>query len=376
MKKTPWNARGITLIKGKEKITFPSMRKALIETKLMAVGSSLNKHEALMRFKRNGYEVELNEKPKQATTTKVNKPITKTPVKSKGEFNLAYLTGNETDRKKLSESLFKKVKAPTVKKHGFYVEPKIWKRLIMDVLVLRKNVLLTGASGTGKTELVKRFAEAIKSNIEIFDMSAFTDATAGLFGSHRIKNGSSYFDKAHFYNNIQRGGIILLDEITRATRETGNHLFSVLDDRKILTNPYSESDSDNVAKVDSSCMIIATANEGYQYTGTKTLDEALRQRFVKVQIDYLPSKIEADVLVKRCGISSEDAKKLVKIAEKIRERCKEETLNRATSLRELIDAGDYISCGESFLDAVEYSIISGYQDDEQDEIRDLIKQFG
>ena len=123
-------------------------------------------------------------------------------------------------------------------------------------------------------------------------------------------------------------------------------------------------------------MIIATANEGYQYTGTKTLDEALRQRFVKVQIDYLPSKIEADVLVKRCGISSEDAKKLVKIAEKIRERCKEETLNRATSLRELIDAGDYISCGESFLDAVEYSIISGYQDDEQDEIRDLIKQFG
>ena len=367
--------RGITITKDGISSSFPSIRKALIETKLMSKESSLNKYEAIKRFERNGYIVSNVQKTKEQVSKPIIK-VNKSQVKRKGEFCIETFKGDETDRKALAEKLLKKVKSPTIKKDGFYVPKDTWKRLIIDLLVLRKNVLLTGASGTGKTELVQRFANAIKSSIEVYDMSAFTDATAGLFGSHRMKSGTSYFDKAHFYNAIQKGGVILLDEITRATRETGNHLFSVLDDRKILTNPYSESDSDNVAKVDSSCMIIATANEGYQYTGTKTLDEALRQRFVKIHIDYLPSKIESDVLVKRCGISHDDATKLVKIAEKIRERCKDESLNRATSLRELIDAGDYLSCGESFLDAVEWSIVSGYQDDEQDEIRDLIKQFG
>ena len=369
-------ARGIEIEKGGKKKTFPSIRQALIGTKLMNEKSSMNKQEALLRFKRNGYKVILNEKPKKAVksieikTTDLKKP------KSKGEFSINKLIGDEVNRKLLTDKLLKKVKTPTVAKDGFYVKKDTWKRLIIDLLVLRKNVLLTGASGTGKTELAQRFAKAIKSQIEVYDMSAFTDATAGLFGSHRMRAGTSYFDKAHFYNTIQRGGVILLDEITRATRETGNHLFSVLDDRKVLTNPYSESDVNNVANVNHSCMILATANEGYQYTGTKTLDEALRQRFVKVHVDYLPSKIEADILIKRCGISKEDATKLVKIADKIRTRCKNESLNRATSIRELIDAGDYISCGETFLDAVEWSIVSGYQDDEQDEIRDLIKQFG
>jgi midasin (ATPase involved in ribosome maturation) len=157
-------------------------------------------------------------------------------------------------------------------------------------IVKSVNTLLIGPTGTGKTELVSNIAKELGKDITIFDMGTMSDPIMGLVGTHTISvvDGKTYskFKKSRFSEVIQQPGIVLLDEISRASVAANNLLFPVLDFRKELSMEYSFEDTTPI-KVHPECVFFATANMGSQYTGTHKLDRALIDRFMTVEVDSL-----------------------------------------------------------------------------------------
>jgi MoxR-like ATPase len=173
------------------------------------------------------------------------------------------------------------------------------------------NTMLLGPTGVGKTEMIHAIATAMKKDITIFDMGTMTDPIMSLIGTHviSVKDGvtSSEFVKSRFSEVIQKPGIVVLDELSRAAAGSNNLLFPCLDFRRELPMEYSFHDSTPV-KIHPECVFIATANTGSAYTGTHKLDKALTDRFTVIEIEPLNedgcnyvidqlhgSKINADV---------------------------------------------------------------------------------
>lgn len=149
------------------------------------------------------------------------------------------------------------------------------------------NTMLLGPTGVGKTEMIAAVAKAMKKDMTIFDMGTMTDPIMSLVGTHviSVKDGitSSEFVKSRFSEVIQKPGIVVLDELSRAAAGSNNLLFPCLDFRRELPMEYSFHDSTPI-KVHPDCVFIATANTGSAYTGTHKLDKALIDRFTILEI--------------------------------------------------------------------------------------------
>jgi midasin (ATPase involved in ribosome maturation) len=124
-------------------------------------------------------------------------------------------------------------------------------------------------------------------------MGTMSDPIMSLVGTHIIKmedgKTTSTFVKSRFSEMIQKPGIILLDELSRASATANNLLFPCLDFRRELPMEYCFEDASPI-KVHPECVFFATANLGGQYTGTHKLDRALMDRFMLVEIDPLTSE--------------------------------------------------------------------------------------
>jgi len=156
------------------------------------------------------------------------------------------------------------------------------------------------------------------------------------FGAKRAENGSVFWDKALFAEAIAQGGlIVLLDEITRATPNVLNSLLPLLDWTR---ESYVEEAKEKLV-VGPKTYFFATANIGAQFTGTFKLDSALADRFgAIVECSFLPATEEAELLVKRSGISHDVASRLVKVANMVRnENQTSGKLTETISTRVLLD---------------------------------------
>lgn len=176
---------------------------------------------------------------------------------------------------------------------GYFVEEGMFKLLTRNI-TQRVNTLLLGPTGVGKTELVYNVAKSLDLPLTILDMGTMTDPIMSLIGTHAIsiKDGKTYseFKRARFPAIIQQPGIVLLDELSRASLQANNLLFPVLDFRKELSMEY-DFDSMEPVKIHPECVFIATANLGTEYTGTSRLDRALIDRFLVLQVKELPKSI-------------------------------------------------------------------------------------
>ncbi len=171
----------------------------------------------------------------------------------------------------------------------YYAEKGIYSLLKRNIKT-NTNTLLLGPTSVGKTELVNAVANELDCNITIFDMGTMVDPIMGLVGTHimSVKDGltNSVFKTSRFVDAIQQPGIILLDELSRASAIANNLLFPCLDFRRELAMEYSFNDNDPI-KIHPECCFIATANLGSQYTGTHKLDKALADRFMIIEVEEL-----------------------------------------------------------------------------------------
>lgn len=155
--------------------------------------------------------------------------------------------------------------------------------------------LMLGPTGVGKTETVRLISEAIYGRPDAFcriDMNtlaqehyaaAITGAPPGYVGS---KEGHSLFDETAIAGSYTRPGIVLFDELEKASTEVLRGLMNVLDSGKLtLTSGTKTIDFRN-------CMIFMTSNIGAQ---------AAQQYLDK--LNFLPEKIQK-VCLKRVPVSS------------------------------------------------------------------------
>ncbi len=261
---------------------------------------------------------------------------------------------------------------------GFYIEDSKWNILVRNIK-RHKNTMLTGPTGTGKTDVIIRICKALDIPCRIYDMGAMMDPLTDLLGSHRLENGSSKFDYAKFVKDIQEPGVILLDELSRAPVMTNNILFPCLDDRRMLPVEIADSNGPREIPVHPECTFIATANIGSEYSGTNSLDIALENRFMIIQVDYLPKSFETKVLNIRTGIAENVAEKIVNVANAIRARYLDNSISKTISTRETLNCAELVIDGFSLIEAINYSFCEKFpkygDNSEYDTIKKLIMGF-
>lgn len=132
--------------------------------------------------------------------------------------------------------------------------------------------MLVGPSGAGKTTMPLVIAEKLGVPCIKIDCGTVRDPEE-WFGRRDAADGKTHFTPSVFTEALEKGGVIILDELNRVQPYILSTLFGALDDTRQITV------HNKTIKVSKDCTIVATINEGLKYSGTFRLDEALRQRF-------------------------------------------------------------------------------------------------
>lgn len=249
----------------------------------------------------------------------------------------------------------KNLKPPTIKDDGFYVDADTWYYLLRG-LNRRKNILLVGATGTGKTELTTLVCQKVLKPQSIFDM-AISNPMTTLCGNHRINsNGVSEFQMARFALQVQKDNLIVLDELSRAHPASNNILLPLLDSRRTLYIENAMEEAEIKASPDA--VFWATANIGMEYVGTTTLDNALMDRFHPVELLYPPADKEIEILTVRTQITKGDAITLVDFANNIRGN---RDLSQGVSTRQLLEVSELVYDGFNKAEAARRVILNRFE---------------
>lgn len=271
-------------------------------------------------------------------------------------------------------------KTPKPEENQFYVDNEVWEQILYS-LSSGKNVLLTGPSGSGKSELAYIAAKALGSDLEAFNMGAMSEPRSSLIGNtHFDKEKGTWFDESRFAKTVQNeDGVVLLDEITRSDPGAFNILLPLMDRQGYL--PLDESEDGQVIQRGESVAFIATANVGMEYTGTMAMDKALKDRFaVTIDMEFPPEANEVGILTGRCdGLRKVDAKRLVKIATRQRDLARDGEFIEQISTRMLLEAGEQIAAGVDFRTACKFCIENQFSADGGDasdrtKIRQIIQK--
>lgn len=249
---------------------------------------------------------------------------------------------------------------PTVDKDGFYVEDDTWWDLMLNI-VNNVNTLFKGPAGSGKTELIQLACKKLDIPCHVYDMGSMYDPISDLLGVHRMTAQGSVFDYAQFTQDIQHEGVILLDELSRATPAVNNILMPCLDSRRTLRVEMAGSKDKREIPVHPKCRFVATANIGAEYSGTNELDLALRDRFDEMDINYMPVVEEVNMLMKRFKICKADAQNIVKTAATIRNKAASGDIEFAITTRETIRAAAKVRDGWPATKAMERAFLPRYE---------------
>jgi nitric oxide reductase NorQ protein len=167
------------------------------------------------------------------------------------------------------------------------------------------------------------------------------------------------------------GSICYLDEIVEARKDTTVVIHPLTDMRRTL----SIDKKGEVIQAHSGFMVVISYNPGYQSI-LKDLKQSTRQRFVSIEFDYPEAEKEAEIVAFEGNIDTENALKLVSLAEKIR-NIREHGLTEGASTRLLIYAAQLIRRGIPVHQACWSAICLPLTDDArlQETLNDLIEDI-
>jgi len=210
------------------------------------------------------------------------------------------------------------------------------------------NILVTGHQGCGKSSLIRQFAGFYKRPLATFQIGLLAES-GQLFGQQRLKDGDTFYQSFLFPEAIQVPGCVIhLEEINRSeTPHALNELFSVLsEDRSIWIDELG------LVEVASDVVFFASMNEGEGFTGTDEMDIALRDRFYRIKLDYLPASVEQEILTLKTGVDNETAGLIVNVVHKLR---KDSETDINISIRHSLMIGELMAFGATLREALVYS---------------------
>jgi nitric oxide reductase NorQ protein len=211
------------------------------------------------------------------------------------------------------------------------------------------NILITGNQGCGKSTLVRQFASIHNRPLATFQIGLLLES-GQLFGQQRLRSGETFYQEFLFPKAIQTPGCVIhLEEINRSeTPHALNELFSVLsEDRSIWIDELG------FVQVAPGVIFFATMNEGDEFTGTENLDAALKDRFYRIHLEYLPEEVEREVLVRKTGIDPDLAGSILRMVNRIRGNREMEI---SVSIRHSLMIAELMSLGASLREALVYSL--------------------
>ncbi|MFI8574082.1 AAA family ATPase [Rossellomorea aquimaris] len=206
-------------------------------------------------------------------------------------------------------------------------------------LSLGKNLLLKGPTGSGKTKLSDTLSSIFSQPMHSINCSVDLDAEA-LLGyktiSERDGKNTIEFIEGPVIQAMKNGHLLYIDEINMAKPETLPILNGVLDYRRSITNPFTGE----IVKAAPTFGVIAAINEGY--VGTVPLNEALKNRFVVIDVPYIEGETLKSVIESQSKLSdSKLITQFVDLSSDLLVQVKNGQISEeAASIRALLDACD------------------------------------
>ncbi|KYD08498.1 MoxR family ATPase [Heyndrickxia sporothermodurans] len=251
----------------------------------------------------------------------------------------------------------------SVSKNGYIPSDDSILQDALIAILLGKNILLKGPTGSGKTKLAETLSSLLHQPMQSINCSIDLDAE-GLLGYKTIaqENNQSKieFVPGPVINAMKEGHLLYIDEINMARPETLPILNGVLDYRRQITNPFTTE----VVKADSNFGVIAAINEGY--VGTVPLNEALKNRFIVINVPYIQGETLKNVLLSQSQLKNEELiNKFVTFSSDLISQAQMGKISEeAASIRALIDTCD-LALFLPALRAIQRGIIDKLEDERE-----------
>ena len=245
-------------------------------------------------------------------------------------------------------------------------------------------MMLTGPTGTGKSQTAIAVAEALGKDLFYINLGATQDPRGTLIGNtHFSKDAGTFFNESAFVQALKTPGtVILLDEISRAHPEAWNILMTVLDPGQRYLR-LDEAVGAPTVKVAEGVSFIATANLGSEYTAVRVMDRALIDRFTIAEIPFLNPKQEVSLLKKIYPtLDNEIAENIAEIAGQTRDEISSDTARISTmiSTRAVIEMAGLLDDGFSLAECAQVSIYPLFSNDggmqsERTFVKQLVQKY-
>ena len=199
---------------------------------------------------------------------------------------------------------------------------------------------ITGLSGNGKTLGVEQACAQLKREVVRVNITIETDED-DLIGGFRLVNGSTVWHNGPVIEALERGAILLLDEIDLASNKI-LCLQSILEGNGVFLKKIGR-----YVRPTAGFNVIATANtkgkgsDDGRFIGTNVLNEAFLERFpVTFEQEYPSPKTEVKMLTNYCTelncCDDEFTKNLVAWADMIRKTFNDGGVDEIISTRRLV----------------------------------------
>ncbi len=196
-------------------------------------------------------------------------------------------------------------------------------------------VLIIGPKGTGKTTMVRKFANMIKKDLTTVNFSLRT-RESHLIGTQTLRDTQIDFVEGILVRSMRKGELLYLDELNAAEADVLLRLDEALDDRRQIVLKEAGGE---IIKAHPDWFVIATINP-LSHVGTKELPPQLLSRFpVRIRVTYPPPEKELEIIKLHTNIDPnhiEDVKKAIKLANSLREAATVEEIYYGPSIRETI----------------------------------------
>jgi len=264
-----------------------------------------------------------------------------------------------------------------------FMEDLNWKFICRNVY-RGANMLLTGPTGTGKSQTAIAVAKALGRELFYINLGATQDPRGTLIGNtHFSKDAGTFFNESAFVKALKTPNtVILLDEVSRAHPEAWNILMTVLDPGQRYIR-LDEAVGAPTIKVAEGVSFIGTANLGAEYTAVRVMDRALIDRFTIAEIPYLTEAQETSLLQKIYpDMEVSDAENLAEIAKLTRDEIQSDQPQISTmiSTRSVIEMGGLLVDGFSLGEVAQVGIYPLYSEEgglqsERTFMRQIVQKF-
>ena len=216
-------------------------------------------------------------------------------------------------------------------------------RTVRDVIKSKQfyPIFITGLSGNGKTYMVEQACAATKREVIRVNFTVETDED-DLIGGFRLVNGDTKFFKGPVIKAMEKGAVLLCDEIDLANPAKVMCLQSILEGKGYFIKKTGE-----YITPAHGFTVVATANtkgkgsDDGRFIGTNILNEAFLERYpITCEQEYPSPAIERKILDKvadSVGVNDDDyLQKLVDWADIIRKTFMDGGVDEIISTRRLV----------------------------------------